>query len=103
MNDRGMIKWQPFNSVINTNKIVTLLEKERNYIIKPSLSEEQLIELNNKVLDAFYSKIKIKIKYYFNGVIYEKKGTITSINNNSKFIVINKEKINFSQILDIKI
>lgn len=103
MNDRGMIKWQPFNSVINTNKIVTVLEKERNYIIKPSLSEEQLIELNNKVLDAFYSKIKIKIKYYFNGVIYEKKGTITSINNNSKFIVINKEKINFSQILDIKI
>ena len=103
MNDRGMIKWQPFNSVINTNKIVAVLEKERNYIIKPSLSEEQLIELNNKVLDAFYSKIKIKIKYYFNGVIYEKKGTITSINNNSKFIVINKEKINFSQILDIKI
>lgn len=103
MNDRGMIKWQPFNSVINTNIIVKTLEKERNYIIKPVLSEEQLLELNNKIIDAFYNKIKIKLKYYFSGDIYEKEGTITFINTNLKYIVINKVKINLSQILDIKI
>ena len=33
MQDRGMIKWMPFNSVINSKYLVSEIEKEKSKII----------------------------------------------------------------------
>ena len=48
--DRGMIKWMPFNSLINSNEIVKSLIHEKSKITKPIISEEEsknIEELNH--------------------------------------------------------
>ena len=39
-NDRGIIKWQPFNSLINGKLVINSLLLEREKINKPIISEE---------------------------------------------------------------
>lgn len=102
MNDRGMIKWQPFNSVINTRKLVDNLEEKRNLVQRPILSEEQLDEINNKIFYAYYNKTKVSIKYYLGGHIYTKEGQINKIHIEQKYILLGNHIIYFAQILSVK-
>ena len=50
MSDRGIIKWAPFSSVINGNILLKEIHEEKSRIIKPTLSEEQIQELEDKIL-----------------------------------------------------
>ena len=53
MIDRGMIKWQPFNSCFNTQDIIEDIskKKEREKIQFPTLSEDQLGVLEDKIFN----------------------------------------------------
>lgn len=51
MNDRGMIKWRPFNSVVPSKE---LLRKDVQ-IDKPSLSSDEVSDLEEKVKNSFYT------------------------------------------------
>ena len=97
MNDRGMIKWLPFNSVISTNYI---LQKKK--VLLPVLSEEQKFYIEKKIINAYYTQEKIKIKYFYNGVIYQNDYFVKKINAIKKEIILNDSfKLNFQQIIDI--
>ena len=78
-----------------------LREKEIEYEEKRDLSEESLIELNDK----FKKKEKdryVKIKYYKNGRYIEAEGIITNIDYIKKKIQINKDiNINTCDIVSI--
>ena len=84
MNDRGIVKWAPFNSVINGNQLLDEINYERNRISKPVLSEEQIADLEeniiklnnkssayderNKTVDKLVNKTencKLKVSEYF--------------------------------------
>ena len=54
MNDRGIIKWAPFSSVINGNILLKEIHEEKSRIIKPTLSEEQIQELEDKILKNIF-------------------------------------------------
>ncbi|MBR1413537.1 MAG: YolD-like family protein [Bacilli bacterium] len=102
MNDRGMIKWLPFNSVIPSQVIIKSIENKRNIIPMPILSEDKINYLENKILEAYNTKETINIKYFYNGKIFKKSSKIKSIKTASKKVVLNDDySINFSQILDI--
>lgn len=102
-NDRGIIKWQPFNSVISANTIVNSILKAKNKIDKPILSIDQLNYLNNMLLEKYYDQDKVKIIYFKNNEIKEIKGIITNINESMKTVIINNHlKLHISQILQIK-
>ena len=55
MIDRGMIKWEPFNSVIPSSKVIKDVMKEKNKIKKPILSEDQLKIIEQKLIESFNS------------------------------------------------
>jgi len=97
-----MNKWMPFNSVISGNKLIDSIILEKNKIVMPTLSEDQLADIENKLLNAFHNQEKVKIKYYNKGNLYIKEGLINEININSKKILFNKTNIFFSQIIEIK-
>ena len=102
MSDRGMIKWQPFESVVSSKMIVNSILTEKNKVRKPILSIDQLDNLNNLIVENYYSKNKISIKYFKNNHINEITGIITHINQNNKIITINHElNLHISQILQI--
>jgi len=100
--DRGVIKWAPFNSLVDQKQIIKNLIKEKEKISKPKLSEEQMEQNEKLLVEAFFEKSKIKIEYFKNGYILS---TITNINHidyTFKKIYLNNQKVLlFSQIIKI--
>lgn len=100
--DRGVIKWAPFNSLIVQKQIIENLLNEKNKINKPKLSQEQIEQNENLLIEAFYEKIKIKIDYYEKGLIITTTANITQVDFTFKKIYLNNKKILlFSQIIKL--
>lgn len=99
--NRGEITWAPFNSVINSNQVLKELALEKERLERPVLLEDKINEIENYILNAFYDKLEITIKYYKNYQIYIFKGIITKIDKITKKITLNnKINIDFSNIVD---
>lgn len=101
MIDRGFIKWQPFNSVISNKTILNGLEKKKE-IEKPTLFPENIENLNNKIIEAYYSQSKINVIFYEKNEIKKIKTTIHKIDASRNLIELdNHKKIVFNQIINI--
>lgn len=102
MNDRGIVKWAPFNSVINGNQLLDEINYERNRISKPILSEEQIADLEENIITAYSERSIINLYFYKNGCINIINGQITKLDPVNKIITINnKTRIYFNNIIDI--
>jgi len=101
MTDRGIIKWQPFDSCFASRKILNDITKKKESISCPHLSEDQLYTLEEKIINAYHLNEIINIKYFYNGKIFYAKGKITFINVYNKKLRINDKDIYFKQILNI--
>ena len=100
--DRGFIKWQPFNSVIPNKNILNNI-KEQEHIPKPTLFPEELAILNEKIIEAYYSKSLIELTIYEENKIKNYKTTIIKINSSNNTIHLkNNKTIYFNQIIHIK-
>lgn len=101
MIDRGIIKWQPFNSCMEPNKIIKSITNEKNRYTLPIFSEDQIEIINQKIIDAYNLQLIVNIKYYFNGKIYKTNGKIDYLNIQDKRIIINKKSLYIKQILNV--
>ena len=50
-----MSKWNPFNAVASGDYMINDVMKEKNKVSMPILSEDQKLELQNKMFEAFYN------------------------------------------------
>jgi len=99
--DRGMIKWQPFNSVISNKQLVSEVLYEKSKINMPTLSEEQRKNIEQRLVLAFYECEAIKICYYYQGKIYELNETIKKIDSTYRKIYFNNKTLLFDQIVKV--
>ena len=68
--DRGMIKWAPFNSVVNSKELTKEILKERERIILPTLSEDNYYQIEQMIINAYFTKSTVTIVYFENGYLY---------------------------------
>ena len=101
MQNRGYIKWAPFNSVVNDKVLLNELSSKRNRAIKPTLSEDQIELLNEKIFEAYTNHLKVDLYIYNNYNITKLIGYVNNINIGKKCITFNKNYIYFNQILKI--
>lgn len=103
MSDRGMIKWVPFDSVTSSKDMLRHIVKEKNRILKPILSEEQLREIEEKIWEGYHNQIPLQIVYYYKGRYQSKNGlSILEIQMNQKRIIFQDYSIlYFDQILQV--
>ncbi len=101
MIDRGFVKWQPFNSLINRKMVMDTLEKEKK-VKKPNLFPEEIDKISEEILNAYYAKSMVTIIYYENN-LYKKITTyIVNINSSYKTIKLKGGKIiSFNQIIHV--
>ncbi len=98
------VKWNPFNSLISENNIINNLKYKRNYNSKPILSLDQIELINQNILESYHTKSKVKIKYYYNGFIYNEEGFISNIDVFNKRIFLNTNIIiYFYQIIELNL
>lgn len=103
MHDRGMLKWAPFDSVIGTKKMCYDILSKKDYIEIPTLSEEQLTNIEKIILSSYYSKSNLKIIYYYMGKYYKIITKIKFIDKLKHQIILSNGKIlYFTQIIDVK-
>ena len=103
MIDRGFIKWQPFNSCFETQKVADNINREKMKEKIPVLYSDQIEALEEKINAAFQLKTNINIYYYEDGMFYNIIGKITFIDIYKKKIYLNNKSIYFKQILKITI
>ena len=102
MMDRGMVKWQPFNAVIDGTVMINDVLSKKNKVKMPVLCDEQRYEIQEKIFYYYRTQELVKIKYYKNGNIYVQEGQISFIDRNEHNIIINnKIKVFFVQIIAI--
>lgn len=102
MHDRKMMKWLPFNSVINSKILIKDIEKQKSKINKPILSEEQINTLETTILESYYTQIPLEFIIYQNGFLTKTTGTVIKIIQSNKKIILNNYKIiAFCEIIKI--
>ena len=102
MHDRGMIKWLPFNSIINGNLVVNQIEKEKSKINKPTLSEEQITTIENTLLESMINQIPLTFTIYKSGFIKEINATVINIDSiKEKIFLDNHTYLYFKEIINV--
>ena len=96
------MSWAPFNSVINNYDIIKDVKNQETYINKPNYTEEQLEEIESKILESYTSQNTVTIEYYLNNKSVPFKGTINKIDPIYKRIYINNKYLYFNNIISIK-
>ncbi len=102
ISDRGIIKWQPFNSCFNAQLVIKDIKKVKNRKTYPNLSEDQLENIEEKIKEAYNLKLFVQIKYYYDGIINVIEGQINGISPNDQKLYLNNKIIYFKQILNVK-
>lgn len=102
MHNRDNIRWAPFNSVINGNDVIKEIREEKSHFKKPILSEEQIADLEERIIISYNEQSEIDIIHYRQGKAYKLHGKVTKLDSNTKKITINyKNDIFFGNILKI--
>lgn len=102
MHNRDNIKWAPFNAVMDGNKVICDLLKQKNRKTKPLLSEEQIAELEEKIVNSYNFKTPVEIIYLKNYSYIKITGIIKNIDSIDKKIVLNNQiSLYFANIIKI--
>lgn len=99
MNDRGIKKWAPFNSVVPSSELF----KNDKPLAMPNLSESEISYFEELLKTSLYTGEKLLIKYIKRNKIFEEEKIVKKIDNiylNITFL--DNTKINFRQIYKIK-
>lgn len=101
MIDRGIKKWQPFNSCFSGKDLLKEITNSKKRKDFPSLSEDQMIIIEEKIKDSYVLGTIIHIKFFYNGNILNSSGKISHINMQEKKLHLNNKYIYFKQILEV--
>ena len=96
---RGMKKWQPFNALEHYSDYIHSTYAEKRKLEKPTLSAEQIEDINFKL--SSYNHDEVKITYYKQGEIIQTTGIINKIDVPNQVLTINKTRILFTNLLKI--
>lgn len=100
--DRGIIKWQPFNSCFVYYEIIKDIEIEKDRLAFPKLSEDQINNLEYKIIKSYSLRLIVNIEYYYVGNINSIEEKIEYLDKKGKKLYLNNKKIYFKQILKIR-
>jgi len=101
--DRGMIKWAPFTSVVDPNYIVNNICEKKDKVEKPIFTEETLNEFEEFIKYSLETNEELNIEYYKNGKIFKIKESVLKIDTLSKTVYLsNNHKLHFNNIVNIQ-
>lgn len=99
--DRGIVKWAPFNSVVNGKALINELAKKREKVNLPTLSDEQQKLIEEKLVNAYYQNELVTIYYFKNNYIKKVRSKIKKIDSIYHRIYLENLVLHFGQITNI--
>ena len=101
--DRKMMKWMPFNALLEQSDYLKELFYGKTRKEMPILSPDQEADLNYQLEIAYLFNSQIIVSYFKNGDILKVSGTITRTDLYHKLIFINDTKLSARRITNIEI
>lgn len=99
---RGMIKWKPFNSLLKDSDILEI-ERKKALISKPIIMEDRINSINDIIKEANCNNLNVNILFFSHGMLKRVSGKIEKVNVNEKYILINKTRIYFKNLINAQI
>lgn len=96
---RKMVKWAPFASLKEQAIVLNKVRNDLDKVEKPTLSEDQISEINNFLVN--YNSEQVLIKHYNNGFIYQTTTYIRKIDINNKCLNTEAGTIEFTNLLEL--
>ena len=101
MSGRGMKKWNAYKTLQEQFEDLDNLYKKEKYLQKPTISEDEIEQINYALTS--YDGQKVIIKYYRRGQIFEVKTFIRKIDAyQRKLFLQDDEVIKFDELLHIE-
>jgi len=101
--DRKMMKWIPFNALLEQGSYINDLLQGRERKEMPLLSIDQQEELNYQLETAYIFKQEIMVTYFDQDAFHHVRGQITRTDLFNKIIFINDQAVYAQQITHIDV
>ncbi|MCK5762450.1 MAG: YolD-like family protein [Candidatus Izimaplasma sp.] len=101
--DRKMMKWMPFNALLEQSDYLKELLYGKTRKEMPILSPDQEQDLNYQLETAYLFNSQIIVSYFQDGDILEITGVITRTDLFNKIIFIGNTEISAKRIININI
>ena len=98
---RGIVKWQPFAALTDTEEMAEEINAINNLTSKPHLSNDLAEEINRALIDTIQNSIKVVIDYFANNQVLTVTGEIAKYDPIERTIKINSENIDVYSIIKI--
>ena len=99
-NDRGMMKWAPYQSLIEQGKYLAELRERRSRVPRPLISSDRAEEINYVLVN--YESGLVKAKYWRDGHTHEFVDSIKKIDETSKRVYFSTRSIDFKDLLNLE-
>ena len=99
-NDRGMMKWAPYQSLVEQGKYLAALRERRSRVERPLISSDRAEEINDVLVH--YESGKVKARYWENGHIYEFIDDIQKIDGACKKLYFSSHLVEFQNLLELE-
>ncbi|MDW4148516.1 YolD-like family protein [Staphylococcus saprophyticus] len=103
---RGIVKWQAFKTLPEQYEQLEQYIQDQNKIDRPSLSDDQLNDLNEKLIFKMYHDPAIELRYFADGYIQTKDGYIHKVDVHTQILHLYEgtelSKVNLLDIVEIK-
>lgn len=97
--DRGMMKWMPYQSLVEQSSFLAVMRHQKARISKPRISSERAEKIN-EILTTYCGE-EVKAKYYDDGFLHFLDGTISKIDATWRYILLQGKRIEFRNLIDL--
>lgn len=101
--DRKMMKWMPFNALLEQGDHVSTMLSNRNKLEMPVLSYDQQEELNYQLETAYVFKSEIIVTYFYKDAFHSVQGRITRTDIHNHLLFIDERSLHAQTITKIDI
>ncbi len=98
--DRGMMKWMPYQSLVEQSSVLARMRYEKNKTPRPHIARERAEEINEILVH--YSREEVDAKYWEDGYLYHAIGVIDSISSYSRSLRIGRKTIEFINLIELQ-
>jgi len=101
--DRKMMKWMPFNALLEQGEYIRDLLEGREWMEMPEISPDQEADLNYNLEQAYILQQPVEVTYFEHHRLNNVQGAITRIDVYNKLIFIGSTSLSAHQITRIEI
>ncbi len=98
--DRGMMKWMPYQSLVEQGTFLRRMRYEKNKVERPRISSERANDINDIL--TTYGGEEVKARYYEDGYLFDLSGHIDKIDAVWHYLSINGKKIQFVNLINLE-